>query len=108
MVVIDLPFASLIDVAHALTASPSRWIVQAPQAAIPQPNFVPVNPSTSRRYQSTGIDGSPSNDCAWPFTFRVSMLPSLSKAAALQTVLPGAASSSRRYRRGGLITLGEN
>src|SRR5277367_2929953 len=84
MVVIDLPFASLIDVAHALTASPSRWIVQAPQAAIPQPNFVPVNPSTSRRYQSTGIDGSPSNDCAWPFTFRVSMLPSLSKAAALQ------------------------
>ena len=24
---------------------PSRWTVQAPQAAIPQPYFVPVNPT---------------------------------------------------------------
>src|SRR5215831_19482833 len=76
MVVTDLPFTSLICVWHDLVASPSRWIVQAPQAATPQPNFVPVSPRTSRRYQSTGIDGSPSNDCAWPLTCTVIMLPS--------------------------------
>src|SRR5271165_2630596 len=70
-------------------------MVQAPQAAIPQPNFVPVSPSTSRRYQSTGIDGSPSNVCVWPLTFRVSMFPSLSKAAAWKFVLPGVATSYR-------------
>src|SRR5580658_6335032 len=55
-------------------------MVQAPHAATPQPNFVPVSPSTSRRYQSIGIDGSPSNVSVWPLTCRVNMLPSLSKA----------------------------
>jgi len=29
----------------------------------------PVSPKTSRRYQSSGISGSPSNDCSAPFTF---------------------------------------
>ena len=84
MVVTDLPFASLIAVTQDRVASPSRWIVQAPQAATPHPNFVPVSPSTSRRYQSTGIDGSPSKDCVWPFTRRVIMLPSLSQFVAAQ------------------------
>ena len=89
MVVTDLPFASLIAVTQERVASPSRWTVQAPQAATPQPNFVPVSPRTSRRYQSTGIDGSPSNDCAWPLTCRVIMLSSQSKAAALNVVPAG-------------------
>src|SRR5271165_6969572 len=93
MVVIDLPLVSLIVVTQDLRASPSIWMVQAPHAATPQPNFVPVRPSTSRRYQSTGIDGSPSNVCVWPLTFRVTMFPSLSKAAALKSVLPGLISS---------------
>src|SRR5271155_5163118 len=84
MVVIDLQLASLTDVTQALTASPSRWIVQAPQAAMPQPNFVPVSPSTSRRYQSTGIDGSPSKDWVCPFTRSVSMFASLSQLVAAQ------------------------
>jgi hypothetical protein len=29
--------------------------VQAPQSAMPQPNFVPVMPSTSRSTQSSGV-----------------------------------------------------
>src|SRR5271154_1354367 len=87
MVVTDLPFASLIAVTQDRMASPSRCTVQAPQAATPQPNFVPVSPRTSRRYQSTGIDGSPSNDCAWPLTCRVIMLPSQSITTAVN-VLP--------------------
>src|ERR1700727_1374837 len=76
MVVTDLPFASLIAVTQDRMASPSRCTVQAPQAATPQPNLVPVSPRTSRKYQSTGIDGSPSRDCACPYTRRVIMLPS--------------------------------
>src|SRR5215831_15999667 len=48
--------------------SPSTWTVQAPHSATPQPYFVPVSPNSSRRYQSSGIDGSPSKDCAWPLT----------------------------------------
>src|SRR5690349_16202862 len=58
---------------HARAASPSTWTVQAPHKAIPQPNFVPVSPNSSRRYQSSGIDGSPSNDCSWPLTRNLTM-----------------------------------
>lgn len=39
----------------------------------------------ARRYQSTGIEGSPSNDCVWPLTYRVLMLLPV---ARLQLVLP--------------------
>src|SRR5258707_2347463 len=92
MVFIDLPFASLIAVTQDRVASPSRWIVQAPQAATPQPNFVPVSPRTSRRYQSTGIDGSPSKVCAWPLTCKVIMLPSESIATAVNVAPPDSAS----------------
>src|ERR1700722_14876921 len=88
MVVTDLPFASAICVWHDLVASPSRWIVQAPQAATPQPNFVPVGPGRARKYQSTGSDGSPSNDCACPLTCRVIMLSSRLKAAAVKSCRP--------------------
>ena len=45
-------------------AWPSICTVQAPQSAAPQPNFVPVSPNSSRKYHSSGIDGSPSNDCS--------------------------------------------
>src|SRR5213083_80521 len=42
------------------TGLPSRWIVQAPHKARPQPNFVPVIPSTSRITQSNGVSSSTS------------------------------------------------
>src|ERR1700722_5136527 len=88
MVVTALPWASLIAVTQDRMASPSRCTVQAPQAATPHPNFVPVSPRTSRRYQSTGIDGSPSNDCVWPLTCKVIMLPSQSKATSSNSRCP--------------------
>ena len=40
-------------------ASPSTCTVQAPQAATPQPNLVPVRPSSSRSTQSNGFSGRP-------------------------------------------------
>ena len=39
------------------TATPPRCTVQAPQSPLPQPNLVPVRPSSSRMTQSSGIDG---------------------------------------------------
>ena len=41
-------------------AAPSMCTVQAPHSAIPQPNFVPVMPSTSRKTQSSGKSPSTS------------------------------------------------
>ena len=51
-----------IGTPQARTASPFMCTVHAPHSATPQPNFVPVSPSSSRRYHISGIDGSPSND----------------------------------------------
>src|SRR5262249_49444448 len=68
IVLTERPLASLMAMAQEREASPSMWTVQAPHSATPQPNFVPVSPSSSRRYQSSGIEGSPSNDCSWPLT----------------------------------------
>jgi hypothetical protein len=47
------------------------WTVQAPHSAIPQPNLVPVMPSTSRSTQSRGV--SPSTSTLWgvPLTLMV-------------------------------------
>src|SRR5262245_23835815 len=68
MVVTDLPATSDIGTPHERTASPSRCTVQAPHSATPQPNLVPIRPSSSRRYHMRGIDGSPSNALSCPFT----------------------------------------
>ena len=56
---------------------PSICTVQAPQSAMPQPNLVPVMPSTSRNTQSSGVSPSTSTLCAVPLTLRVkAMAPS--------------------------------
>src|SRR5690242_13885668 len=68
MVITERSATSLIAVAQARDASPSTWTVQAPHSATPQPYLVPVRPSSSRRYQSSGVDGSPSKACSWPLT----------------------------------------
>src|ERR1700736_1697866 len=73
MVVTDRPETSFTAVVQARAASPSICTVQAPHSATPQPYFVPVSPNSSRRYQSNGIDGSPSKDCSWPLTRNVTM-----------------------------------
>jgi hypothetical protein len=45
---------------HDRTGAPSKWTVHAPHCAIPQPNFVPVSPTSSLIAQSNGILGSAS------------------------------------------------
>jgi hypothetical protein len=55
MVVIFLPATAEIGVMQERVASPLIWTVQAPQRAMPQPNFVPVMFRVSRRTQSKGI-----------------------------------------------------
>src|SRR5260370_28395200 len=68
IVVISAPTTAPTGTTHDRIASPFRCTVQAPQSAAPQPNLVPVSPRTSRRYQRTGISGSPSNERSTPFT----------------------------------------
>src|SRR5271169_3344945 len=53
---------------HDRIALPFSCTVQAPQRAIPQPNFVPVSPKMSRRYHNSGRLGSPSKMRSIPFT----------------------------------------
>src|SRR5271167_3843142 len=53
------------------TGSPSRWTVHAPQRPAPQPNFVPVNSSVSRRTQSRGVSGATSAFRSLPLMRRV-------------------------------------
>src|SRR5262249_34431161 len=50
------------------TGAPSTWSVQAPHRAMPQPNFVPVNPSCSRTTQRSGVSGSASTRRSFPLT----------------------------------------
>src|SRR5215813_2466919 len=75
IVVTGRPETSLTAVAQARVAWPSTCTVQAPHSATPQPYFVPVSPNSSRRYQSSGIDGSPSKDCVCPLTCNLTIWP---------------------------------
>ena len=48
------------------TGTPSTCTVQAPHSPIPQPNFVPVSPTTSRNAQSSGISAGASTVVGFP------------------------------------------
>ena len=60
MVVTSRSTTSETEVMQARTACLLTITVHAPQRAWPQPNFVPVNPISSRINQSSGRSGSPS------------------------------------------------
>ena len=60
MVVTALPATADIGVMHERTAVPSTMHGAVAAQRDPQPNLVPVRPSSSRRYHMSGIDGSPS------------------------------------------------
>src|SRR3954462_11389802 len=62
VVISDVPMLS-IGVIQERVGSPSTCTVQAPHSAMPQPNFVPVMPRTSRSTQSSGV--SPSTSTEW-------------------------------------------
>src|SRR6267143_1933633 len=71
IVVMRLPAAAETGVMQERTGLPSRWIVHAPHKARPQPNFVPVIPSTSRSTQSNGVSSSTSTLRALPLIVSV-------------------------------------
>src|SRR5690349_11486762 len=56
-----------IGVMQERTGCPLMCTVHAPHSATPQPNFVPVKPSVSRKTQSSGICGATSTVCGLPF-----------------------------------------
>src|SRR5215472_4789364 len=63
----DLPMLS-IGVTQERVALPSMCTVQAPHSAMPQPNLVPVMPSTSRSTHKSGVSASTSTDLMAPLT----------------------------------------
>src|SRR6266478_5531015 len=66
----DLPTPA-IGMIQERTATPSMCTVQAPQSAMPQPNFVPVMPSTSRNTHKSGVSLSTSTVRSTPLTLIV-------------------------------------
>jgi len=74
VVTADLPMLS-IGVMQERVATPSTCTVQAPHSAIPQPNFVPVMPSTSRNTQRSGVSSSTSTVRSTPLTLIVMAMP---------------------------------
>src|SRR6476660_9667853 len=66
MVWMRLPTTVETGVTQDRTASPSTRTVQAPQAATPQPNLVPVMFNTSRNTHNRGMLGSASAVMALP------------------------------------------
>src|SRR6266850_1150429 len=71
IVVIFFPATLETGVMHERVASPLMCTVQAPQSAMPQPNFVPVMFSVSRSTQRSGICGSTSTVVDLPFSVNV-------------------------------------
>src|SRR6266478_3871903 len=57
MVMMDFPVASLTESWHERRGMPFRSMVQAPHWPSPQPYFVPVRPSSSRRAKSRFVSG---------------------------------------------------
>jgi hypothetical protein len=70
MVTTVLPAAALSGREQERVWTPSTWTVQAPQAAMPQPNFGPTMFRSSRRTQSSGLSAGASTSRFWPLTIR--------------------------------------
>src|SRR5215472_3454471 len=66
----DLPMLS-IGVTQERVALPSMCTVQAPHSAMPQPNLVPVIPSTSRSTHKSGVSPSTSTVRSTPLILMV-------------------------------------
>ena len=79
-----------------------------PQRPAPQPYLLPVSPSWSRRYQSRGMLGSPSNCWLSPFTVKLTMLgcpprciglpPVWAARTCILSSIPGACEHRNRIR----------
>src|SRR5438132_4430457 len=62
---------------HDRVATPLMITVHAPHWPSPQPNRGPCSPRSLRRTYKRGVEGSISNVCAPPLTFRVTLLMAL-------------------------------
>src|SRR5258705_3782691 len=93
MVVTCFPSARDTGATHERIAFPSKCTVQAPQSAIPQPNFVPVSPSESRSTHNSGVDGSTSTWTGFPFTKKFVIVISPVRMATLVSLLDGGTQS---------------
>src|SRR6056297_1654297 len=71
MVRTSWPSACTASTVQLFTASPSRWIEQAPHDDVSQPMFVPVSPTCSRMYCTSKVRGSTSCVCSVPLTVTV-------------------------------------
>src|SRR5438552_19003164 len=71
MVVTFLPWAAEIGVTHERIGAPSRCTVHAPHRAMPQPNLVPVSPSSSRSVHKSGVSSGTSTSTRLPLMSRV-------------------------------------
>jgi hypothetical protein len=65
-----------IGVMQERVEAPSICTVQAPHKAMPQPNFVPVIPSTSRNAHNSGVSPSTSTLCVLPLTLMAKAMAS--------------------------------
>src|SRR3954470_16027107 len=70
MVATFLPATADSGVWHERTGWPSMCTVHAPHSAAPQPNLVPVRPSSSRTTHSSGVSGSACEATALPLRLK--------------------------------------
>src|SRR5262245_28366410 len=77
MVVIAAPSTSDTGVMQERIGLPSTCTVQAPQAATPQPNLVPVIFRCSRSTHRGGVSPSTPTSLRWPLTVKATMTSSL-------------------------------
>src|SRR5437868_3183243 len=68
MVVTALPATCETGVEQERVDAPSTCTVQAPHSPAPQPNFVPVSCSVSRKTQSRGVSGATFTVRSFPLT----------------------------------------
>src|ERR1700682_3359673 len=71
MVVMARPTAAPTGITQDRIGMPFTCTVQAPQSAAPQPNLVPVNPSSSRKAHSRGMSDGTSSVCDFPLILKV-------------------------------------
>jgi hypothetical protein len=64
--VIFFPATFARDVLQERIASPFARTVHDPHNPCPQPNFVPVNASSSRNTHKRGVSGGEETDCGFP------------------------------------------
>src|SRR5262249_60477035 len=83
IVVTDLPATDSTGTEHERVGAPSMCTVHAPHNALPQPYFVPVIPSVSRRTHNSGVSPATSTSCARPFTVSLIMSIPLEPAYVL-------------------------